>query len=72
MVFRISKNGDGRRAWLDPDDVKQQICNNLVAAGVLREDETPRYLQQLEKYEHMELIRVLVYSHELKELDEQA
>jgi len=67
MVFRISTNGDGRRMWLDPDDVKKQICDNLVAAGVLLEDERARYLQQLEKYEHQELIRVLIYSHDLKE-----
>ena len=68
-MFRLSRNGNGKGAWLDPEDTKTQICDNLVAAGVLLEDETRRYRQVLGKYDFNELLRVLIYSHDLKELD---
>ncbi|GAJ05374.1 unnamed protein product, partial [marine sediment metagenome] len=46
------------------------ICNNLIAAGVLLPAETERYKNQLRTYDPVQLIKVLITSHELREYSE--
>lgn len=52
---------------LTREGITQIIISNLVQAGILLPDETARYRKVLETYDDMTLLRVLVYSHELKE-----
>lgn len=42
--------------------------NNLIEAGVLLTNETNRYRRVLESYDNLQLVKCLLYSHCLKEL----
>ncbi|MBA7672932.1 hypothetical protein ES703_81120 [subsurface metagenome] len=66
------QSADGRAYLLDHSHLVHQICSNLVDAGVLLKSEITRYAAQLDRYGQDEILRVLVYSHELKELAEHA
>ena len=52
---------------LDRNKVMGTICQNLIRAGVLLPAETDRYTKLLSTYEPVQLVKVLVTSHELRE-----
>jgi len=52
---------------LTREQATKTIIEDLIQAGVLLRSETDRYRRVLETYDDMTLLRVLIYSHELKE-----
>ena len=62
------QSGEGKAYLLDHSHLVHQICNNLVDANLLLKSEITRYAAQLDRYGQDQILRVLVYSHELKEL----
>ena len=55
---------------IDRDQAMNTICQNLVRAGVLLPAETDRYKKLLRTYDPIQLIKVLITSHELREYAE--
>lgn len=51
---------------IDRDKTMNTICQNLIKSGVLLPAETDRYKRLLRTYEPVQLIKVLITSHELK------
>lgn len=64
---------DGHRpgeVTLDRQKVMETICNNLIKAGALLPAEKERYKNLLRTYNPIQLIKVLITSHELREYAE--
>ncbi len=55
---------------IDRDKTMNTICQNLIKAGVLLPAETDRYKKLLRTYDPIQLIKVLITSHELREYAE--
>jgi len=53
---------------LTREQVTETILRNLVQAGVLLRSEADRYRVLLKTYDNITLVKVLLHSHELKEL----
>jgi len=63
-----SPNGKEPTPSLTREQVTETILRNLVQAGVLLSKETGGYRRVLETYDNVTLLRVLLHSHELREL----
>lgn len=66
----ISPDGKEPTLSLTREQVTETILSNLVRAGVLLPEETRRYRKTLENYDNTTLLKVLLHSHELRELRE--
>lgn len=51
---------------IDRDKTMNTICQNLIKAGALLPAEIERYTKLLRTYDPIQLIKVLITSHELK------
>ena len=67
MVTNGHKPGE---VILDRDKTMNTICQNLIQAGALLPAEVDRYKKLLRTYEPIQLIKVLITSHELREYAE--
>jgi len=63
-----SRDGKEPTPHLTREQVTETILRNLVQAGVLLLEETGRYRRVLETYDNATLLRVLLHSHELREI----
>jgi len=70
----MTLSGDGKQEQmmlnLTRGRAKEQICENLISSGVLLRAEIARYGKVLDTYDNLTLARVLVVSHELREVRE--
>ena len=64
-----SQNGKGEpmQLSLTRERARAQIIENLISAGVLTQGEVARYGKILDSYDNDTLLKVLLYSHELRE-----
>ena len=69
---QIIPSPDGKESTLSltREQVTETILRNLVQAGVLFWEETGPYRKTLEGYDNTTLLKVLLHSHELRELRE--
>jgi hypothetical protein len=69
---QILPSPDGKEPTLSltREQITETVLRNLVQAGVLLQEETGRYHKTLEAYDNATLLKVLLHSHELKELRE--
>ena len=64
-----SRNGkeEPMQLSLTRERARAQIIENLISAGVLTQGEVARYGKILDSYDNDTLLKVLLYSHELRE-----
>jgi len=67
----LSPDGKEPTPHLTRKQVTETILGNLVQAGVLLPEETGRYRRVLGTYDDIALLRVLLHSHELRQLREE-
>ena len=75
MSLEISRDEhkDFAEIKLDRTTTADNICRNLVAAGVLLPEEVERYKKDvLQKYNPITLVSVLLESHQLRETHEES
>ena len=68
-VFSTNEHRPGEVS-IDRHKVMDTICNNLIKAGALLPAEKERYKNLLRTYDPIQLIKVLITSHELREYAE--
>jgi len=71
-----ASNHEDKQTWLElrlnQESTLNSICQNLIAAEVLRSEEQERYKTVLRGYDAQTTLKVLIYSHELLEAHEES